>query len=89
MGSQICPNGWIARERAKSFTDFQNKRTSFFGPEGGFLASYQWTKNISIPLAGSPIFPEKPATKSASQGPLVGEHFKNPSCQRSWSDFVG
>jgi hypothetical protein len=30
-------------------TDFQNRRTSFFGPEGDFLASYQWTKSVSIP----------------------------------------
>ena len=30
-------------------TDFQNRRTSIFGPEGDFLESYQWTENVSIP----------------------------------------
>ena len=40
----FCPDGRLL------VTDFQNRRTSFFGPEGDFLASYQWTKNISIPL---------------------------------------
>ena len=30
-------------------TDFQNRRTSIFGPEGDFLDSYQWTENVSIP----------------------------------------
>jgi len=40
----FCPDGRLL------VTDYQNKRTSFFGPEGDFLASYQWTKNISIPI---------------------------------------
>ncbi len=40
----FCPDGRLL------VTDYQNRRTSFFGPEGGFLTSYQWTKNISIPL---------------------------------------
>lgn len=40
----FCPDGRLL------VTDFQNRRTSFFGPEGDFLASSQWTKNISIPL---------------------------------------
>jgi hypothetical protein len=39
----FCPDGRLL------VTDFQNRRTSFFGPEGNFLASYQWTTNISIP----------------------------------------
>ena len=40
----FCPDGRLL------VTDFQNRRTSFFGPEGDFLSSYQWTKNISVPL---------------------------------------
>ena len=40
----FCPDGRLL------VTDFQNRRTSFFGPEGDFLSSYQWTKNISLPL---------------------------------------
>ncbi len=39
----FCPDGRIL------VTDPQNRRTSFFAPEGGFLASYQWTKNVSLP----------------------------------------
>ena len=38
----FCPDGRIL------VTDSQNRRTSFFGPEGDFLASYQWTTNIAI-----------------------------------------
>jgi hypothetical protein len=30
-------------------TDYQNRRTSIFGPEGDFRSSYQWTENVSIP----------------------------------------
>jgi hypothetical protein len=40
----FCPDGRLL------VADFQNRRTSFFGPEGDFLNSYQWTKSISIPL---------------------------------------
>ncbi|MGZ8949675.1 MAG: 6-bladed beta-propeller [Candidatus Aminicenantales bacterium] len=38
----FCPDGRIL------VTDSQNRRTSFFGPEGDFLASYQWKTNIAI-----------------------------------------
>jgi hypothetical protein len=41
---EFCPDGRLL------VSDFQNRRTSFFGPEGDFLTSYQWTKNVSIPL---------------------------------------
>jgi hypothetical protein len=40
----FCPDGRLL------VTDYQNRRTSFFGPEGEFLGSYQWTKSISLPL---------------------------------------
>jgi hypothetical protein len=40
----FCPDGRIL------VTDGQNRRTSFLGPEGDFLGSFQWTKNISLPL---------------------------------------
>jgi hypothetical protein len=30
-------------------TDYQNRRTSIFGPEGDFLGSSQWTENVSMP----------------------------------------
>jgi hypothetical protein len=40
----FCPDGRLL------VTDFQNKRTSFFGPEGDFLTSFQWGKNISLPI---------------------------------------
>lgn len=38
----FCPDGRIL------VTDSQNRRTSFFGPEGDFLSSYQWKTNIAI-----------------------------------------
>ena len=38
----FCPDGRIL------VTDGQNRRTSFFGPEGDFLSSYQWKTNIAI-----------------------------------------
>jgi hypothetical protein len=31
-------------------TDYQNRRTSIFGPEGDFQGSYQWTENVSMPF---------------------------------------
>jgi hypothetical protein len=40
----FCPDGRLL------VTDFRNKRTSFFGPEGDFLSSFQWGKNISPPI---------------------------------------
>jgi len=40
----FCPDGRLL------VTDYQNRRTSFFGPEGEFLGSYQWTKSLSLPL---------------------------------------
>lgn len=30
-------------------SDYQNRRTSLFSPEGDFLSSYQWTENVSTP----------------------------------------
>jgi hypothetical protein len=41
---EFCPDGRLL------VTDYQNRRTSFFGPEGDFLTSYQWTKIVSVPL---------------------------------------
>ena len=41
---EFCPDGRLL------VTDYQNRRTSFFGPEGDFLTSYQWTKSVSTPL---------------------------------------
>ncbi len=40
----FCPDGRLL------VTDYQNRRTSFFGPEGDFLSGFQWTTNISAPL---------------------------------------
>ena len=39
----FCPDGRLL------VTDYLNRRTSFFGPEGDFLGSYQWTASVSIP----------------------------------------
>ncbi|HSA95738.1 MAG TPA: 6-bladed beta-propeller [Acidobacteriota bacterium] len=39
----FCPDGRLL------VTDFQTQRTSFFSPDGDFLASNQWADNISIP----------------------------------------
>jgi hypothetical protein len=41
---EFCPDGRLL------VTDYQNRRTSFFGPEGDFLTSYQWMRTVSIPL---------------------------------------
>jgi len=30
-------------------TDYQNRRTSIFSPDGDFLSSCQWTENVSMP----------------------------------------
>ena len=71
-------------------TDFQNRRTSFFGPEGDFLASYQWATNVSIPLLvldGAYIVQESVREEDASKLFLKTYDF-NGNVTRTWREFV-
>ncbi len=71
-------------------TDFQNRRTSFFGPEGDFLGSYQWTTNISIPYLvfdGAYVVQESVYEEGGSRMFLKSYDFEGNEI-KSWRELV-
>jgi hypothetical protein len=71
-------------------TDYQNRRTSFFGPEGDFLGSYQWTTNISIPylvLDGAYVAQESVHDEEGSRLFLKTYDFEGNEI-KSWLELV-
>jgi len=71
-------------------TDYQNRRTSFFGPGGDFLGSYQWTENVSIPylvLDGAYVAMMSVFEEGASKMFLKTYDFEGKEL-RSWGQFT-
>jgi len=80
----FCPDGRIL------VTDGQNRRTSFFGPEGEFLDSYQWTKNIAIAfllLDNASVVQESVFEAGKSRLFLKTYDFAGAEV-KSWGEFV-
>jgi hypothetical protein len=80
----FCPDGRLL------VTDFQNRRTSFFGPEGDFLSSYQWTKNIAIAfliLDNASVVQESVFEAGKSRLFLKTYDFAGAEV-KSWGEFV-
>jgi hypothetical protein len=80
----FCPDGRLL------ITDYQNRRTSFFGPEGDFLSSYQWTKNISVPLLildGAYVIQEGFYDQNKSKLFLKTYNFEGAELKH-WGEFV-
>jgi hypothetical protein len=71
-------------------TDYQNRRSSLFGPEGDFLGSYQWTTYVSIPylvLDGAYVVQESVREESGTKMFLKTYDFEGNEL-RSWGEFV-
>lgn len=81
---EFCPDGRLL------VSDFQNRRTSFFSPEGDFLTSFQWTKNASIPhliLDNAYVVQESIFDSGSSRLFLMTCDFEGAEL-RDWGEFV-